>query len=180
MNHPLEIQADWTIRQVKEAFMNTLDFKTEIRKLIYKNDLLDKDEKLVKDYNITQGDFIVALVSKKAEPAPKYKQEPKEPKNNVEVKNSETDVMPQPEVEKPNSCLIDTIKDTDMKEKPLKTHYEPQIHQMVDINISKELEVKQAEERTKNEKHEAEEAAKLAEKEKQEADEATKRAAIEK
>ena len=87
---PLEIDLAWTIRQVKEACEKDHDLKADTLKLIAYGKVLDGDDKPASDYNIKEGDFVVAMVQK-AKPAPKKAAEA--PKNE-EVKKEETEVKP--------------------------------------------------------------------------------------
>lgn len=52
------------------------DLKAESLKLIAYGKVLDSDEKKAKDFNLKEGDFIVAMVQK-AKPKPKPKNEEK-------------------------------------------------------------------------------------------------------
>ena len=78
---PIEIEGDWTVRKVKEQIETDHEMKADSLKLIAYGKVLDSDDKNVSEYNIKEGDFIVAMVQK-AKPAPK-------PKPAEEVKKEE-------------------------------------------------------------------------------------------
>ena len=67
--------------------------KADTLKLIAYGKVLDGDDKPASEYNIKEGDFVVAMVQK-AKPAPKKALE--EPKKE-EVKKEETEVKPESE-----------------------------------------------------------------------------------
>lgn len=71
---PLDIEGDWTVRQVKEAIEKVHSLNADTLKLIAYGKVLDADVKAVSEYSIKEGDFIVAMVQK-AKPAPKAKPE---------------------------------------------------------------------------------------------------------
>jgi len=73
---PIEVEADWTVRQVKEKIESEHDLKADTLKLIAYGKVLDQDDKPASTYNIKEGDFIVAMVQK-PKPAPKPKVEDK-------------------------------------------------------------------------------------------------------
>jgi len=61
---PLEIEADWTVRKVKEQIEAEHELKADTLKLIAYGKVLDSDDKAVSEYSIKEGDFIVAMVQK--------------------------------------------------------------------------------------------------------------------
>ena len=61
---PLEIEADWTIRKIKEQIEKDHELKADTLKLIAYGKVLDSDDKAASEYNIKEGDFIVAMVQK--------------------------------------------------------------------------------------------------------------------
>jgi hypothetical protein len=61
---PLEIEADWTVRKVKEQIEAEHELKADSLKLIAYGKVLDSDDKAVSEYSIKEGDFIVAMVQK--------------------------------------------------------------------------------------------------------------------
>jgi hypothetical protein len=69
---PLEVDAGWTVRRVKEQIEKDHDLKADTLKLIAYGKVLEKDEGLMSEYSIKEGDFIVAMVQK-PKPAPKGK-----------------------------------------------------------------------------------------------------------
>jgi UV excision repair protein RAD23 len=73
---PLEIQADWTLRQVKDQIEKDHDLKADSLKIVHYGKVLDGDDKQASSFNLKEGDCIVAMVTK-AKPAPKAKAEEK-------------------------------------------------------------------------------------------------------
>jgi hypothetical protein len=73
---PLEIEASFTILQVKQHIEKEHDLKADTLKLIAYGKVLDDDSKTAEDYKIKENDFIVAM-TQKAKPAPKKKEEDK-------------------------------------------------------------------------------------------------------
>jgi hypothetical protein len=73
---PLTIEAEWTIRKVKEEIESHHQLKAETLKLIIYGKVIDNDDKTATDFAIKDGDFIVAMVQK-PKPAPKVKVEEK-------------------------------------------------------------------------------------------------------
>ena len=71
---PLEIEAEWSIKKVKEEIEKVHELKAETLKLIAYGKVLEDDEKSAADYSIKENDFVVAMVQK-AKPAPKPKNE---------------------------------------------------------------------------------------------------------
>ena len=71
---PLDIEAEWKIRKVKEEIEKVHELKADTLKLIAYGKVLEDDEKTAADYSIKENDFIVAMVQK-AKPAPKPKKE---------------------------------------------------------------------------------------------------------
>ena len=84
---PLEIEAEWTIKKVKEEIEKVHELKAETLKLIAYGKVLEDDEKSALDYSIKENDFVVAMVQK-AKPAPKPK--------NEEVKKEDPVPVPAP------------------------------------------------------------------------------------
>lgn len=73
---PLDIEPDWTVRQVKEEIEKIHELKADSLKLIAYGKVLDSDTKKASEFSIKEGDFIVAMVQK-VKPAPKPKEEVK-------------------------------------------------------------------------------------------------------
>ena len=73
---PLEIEPDFTVRQVKEQIEKDHGLKADLLKLIHYGKVLDNDEKKASDFTIKENDFIVAMVQK-PKPQPKPKEEVK-------------------------------------------------------------------------------------------------------
>ena len=71
---------------MKEECEKVHDLKADTLKLIAYGKVLDGDDKPASEYNIKEGDFVVAMVQK-AKPAPKKAPE--------EVKKEETEVKPE-------------------------------------------------------------------------------------
>ena len=82
---PLDIDPSWTIRQVKEQIEKEHQLKAESLKLIAYGKVLDKDESPASEYNIKEGDFIVAMVQK----AKAVKKPVEDAKKEEEVKKEE-------------------------------------------------------------------------------------------
>ena len=59
---PLEIEETNTVRQKKEKIEAEHDMKADSLKLIAYGKVLDSDDKAASEYNIKEGDFIVAMV----------------------------------------------------------------------------------------------------------------------
>ena len=59
---PLDIELDWSIRKIKEQIETNHALAADTLKLIAYGKVLEADEKLASDYNIKEGDFIVAMV----------------------------------------------------------------------------------------------------------------------
>lgn len=59
---PLDIMADDTIRHVKEKIEAAHELKADSLKLIAYGKVLANDKGLVSEFNIKDGDFIVAMV----------------------------------------------------------------------------------------------------------------------
>jgi hypothetical protein len=59
---PLEIEETNTVRQIKEKIEAEHDMKADSLKLIAYGKVLDSDDKAASEYNIKEGDFIVAMV----------------------------------------------------------------------------------------------------------------------
>lgn len=74
---PLEIDADFTVRQVKEQIEKDHGLKADALKLIHYGKVLDNDDKKASEFQIKENDFIVAMVQK-AKPVPKAKEEVKQ------------------------------------------------------------------------------------------------------
>jgi len=75
---PLEIEETNTIREIKEKIEAVHEMKADTLKLIAYGKVLDSDDKVATEYNIKEGDFIVAMVQK-----------PKAPKKVVEAPKPE-------------------------------------------------------------------------------------------
>ena len=67
---PINIEADTTIGQIKQKIEEDHQLKAESLKLIAYGKVLQSDEQKASEYNLKEGDFIVAMVQK-AKPAPK-------------------------------------------------------------------------------------------------------------
>lgn len=74
---PLEIEAEWTVLELKQHIEKEHGLKADKLKLIAYGKVLDSDEKKASDYSLKENDFIVAMETK-PKPAPKAKRE--EPK----------------------------------------------------------------------------------------------------
>jgi len=72
---PLEIEADWTVRQIKEEIEKDHGLKADSLKIIAYGKVHDNDEEKASVF-IKEGDYIVAMIQK-AKPAPKPKAEEK-------------------------------------------------------------------------------------------------------
>ena len=59
---PLESEETNTVRQIKEKIEAEHDMKADSLKLIAYGKVLDSDDKAASEYNIKEGDFIVAMV----------------------------------------------------------------------------------------------------------------------
>ena len=59
---PIEVEAESTVRQMKEKIESEHQLKAESLKLIAYGKVLDSDDKMAKDFNLKDGDFIVAMV----------------------------------------------------------------------------------------------------------------------
>lgn len=81
---PLEIDADFTVRQVKEQIEKDHGLKADLLKLIHYGKVLDNDEKKASDFQIKENDFIVAMVQK-PKPVPKAKEEVKKEEEPAKV-----------------------------------------------------------------------------------------------
>ena len=58
---PLDIDLEWTIRKVKMAIEENHGLVADTLKLIAYGKVLDKDDNLAKEYNLKEGDFVVAM-----------------------------------------------------------------------------------------------------------------------
>ena len=74
---PIEIEADSTVGQIKTKIEEDHQLKAETLKLIAYGKVLASDDQKASEYNLKEGDFIVAMVQK-AKPPPKKKEEKKE------------------------------------------------------------------------------------------------------
>ena len=59
---PIEVENEWTVRQIKEQIEKDHDLKADTLKLIAYGKVLDSDDKLASDYSLKEGDFVVAMV----------------------------------------------------------------------------------------------------------------------
>ena len=59
---PIEIEAAWTVRQIKEQIEKDHKMVADTLKLIAYGKVLDSDDKVASDFNIKENDFIVAMV----------------------------------------------------------------------------------------------------------------------
>lgn len=66
----MDIEGEWTVRQVKEAIEKNHSMAADTLKLIAYGKVLDKDENSAASYNLKEGDFVVAM-TQKAKPKPK-------------------------------------------------------------------------------------------------------------
>lgn len=57
----MDIETEWTIRQVKEAIEKNHALPADTLKLIAYGKVLDKDENEASQYNLKEGDFVVAM-----------------------------------------------------------------------------------------------------------------------
>lgn len=85
---PLEIEATWTIRQVKEQIEKEHALAADTLKLIAYGKVLDSDEKAASEYALKEGDFVVAM-QQKAKPAPKKKEDAKQEEPVAAATNSQ-------------------------------------------------------------------------------------------
>lgn len=97
---PLEVEETWTIRQIKEQIEKDHSMAADTLKLIAYGKVLDSDEKVATDYNLKEGDFIVAMVQK-AKPAPKKKEEPPAQTQPPVAEAQPAQAQPQPEASQP-------------------------------------------------------------------------------
>ena len=87
---PIEVESDWSVKQVKDQIEKDHQLESEKLKLIAYGKVLDSDDKKVAEFNLKEGDFIVAMVQKaKPKPAAKPADKPKEEAPKAEEKKEE-------------------------------------------------------------------------------------------
>lgn len=75
---PIEVDADWSVKAVKDQIEKDHQLESDKLKLIAYGKVLDSDDKKVSEFNLKEGDFIVAMVQKaKPKPAAKPADVPK-------------------------------------------------------------------------------------------------------
>ena len=74
---PIEIPEESTVGEIKTKIEAEHQLKADTLKLIAYGKVLASDDQKASEYNLKEGDFIVAMVQK-AKPAPKKKEEKKE------------------------------------------------------------------------------------------------------
>jgi len=76
---PLEIEPDWTVRQIKEQIEKDHAMKADSLRIIAYGKVLDQDNKTASECALKEGDFVVAMVQK-PKPAPKAGGKPEDVK----------------------------------------------------------------------------------------------------
>ena len=74
---PIEIDPSASVGEIKVKIEEEHQLKADTLKLIAYGKVLQSDEQKASEYNLKDGDFIVAMVQK-AKPAPKPKAAPKD------------------------------------------------------------------------------------------------------
>ena len=69
---PIEVEAEDSVSQIKKVIEDSHQMAADTLKLIAYGKVLDSDDKKASEYNLKEGDFIVAMVQK-AKPKPKPK-----------------------------------------------------------------------------------------------------------
>lgn len=83
---PIEVETETTVGQMKEIIEKDHQLKADSLKLIAYGKVLQSDDQKASEYNLKEGDFIVAMVQK-AKPAAKPKaEEPKKEEKKEEEK----------------------------------------------------------------------------------------------
>lgn len=98
---PIEIEPESTIGQMKETIEKDHALKADTLKLIAYGKVLQSDDQKASEYNLKEGDFIVAMVQK-AKPAAKPKAE------GGEVKKEEKKEEEKPPVATNNNTTAST------------------------------------------------------------------------
>ena len=86
---PIEIESDTTIGQIKQKIEADHQLKAESLKLIAYGKVLQSDDQKASEYNLKEGDFIVAMVQKAKPPPKKPAEQPKEDKPKPEENKEE-------------------------------------------------------------------------------------------
>lgn len=61
---PIEVPDDCTVMQIKETIKKDHSLKADTLKIIAYGKVLDDNDKKATEYNLKEGDFIVAMVQK--------------------------------------------------------------------------------------------------------------------